>query len=274
MNYNNINILVNTTDNFEDCWIPFFTLFVKNYPNFKGKIFLNTELKEFTFPDLNIISIKNKLTNKSWSECLNYALNAIQEDNILYLQDDYFISDKINEQKVIQFYNLFVKYKMDCLHLTDQCTPGPFVKNTEIDEVWEIKTGAEYRLSTQAAFWKKESLQKLIVKWENGWQFEHFGSKRSNYLIKKAMVVNLDHYGVNKNEIIPYIFTGIIKGKWKNEVANLFELNNIYVDFSKRGFAPEKAPKSTINFNKKKLHVYMNNLRSWINYMKLRLWLN
>ena len=50
------------------------------------------------------------------------------------------------------------------------------------------------------------------------------------------MCVNQDLHNIKSNQLIPYIFTGIIKGKWKNEVKDLFKNNNIIVDFEKRGF--------------------------------------
>ena len=57
----NYAILINTTDSFDDCWEPFFKLFKKHWPEFNGKIYLNTETKEFKYSGINIISIKNGL---------------------------------------------------------------------------------------------------------------------------------------------------------------------------------------------------------------------
>jgi hypothetical protein len=44
-------------------------------------------------------------------------------------------------------------------------------------------------------------------------------------------VVALDRF-----EIIPYVFTGIISGRWCEKVMPLFEQNEIVVDYKKRGF--------------------------------------
>jgi len=268
------SILVNTTDNFEDCWIPFFTLFKKYWPEFNGLIYLNTENKDFTFDNLNIISIKNNASKSSWSECLRYALNYINEEHILYLQEDYFLKSEVDSNAIDSFFQLFSNNNFDCLHLTDQSTPGPFIKNTGIKGVWEVSKGANYRLSTQAAFWKKDSLLKLIQNWENGWQFEHYGTKRSNYILKKVMVIDSEKYGINKIEILPYVFTGIIKGKWKNEVVDLFNSNNISIDFSMRGFSSDLNNYSLIKYNPNKITTYLNNLRSEINFIKLLIWQN
>lgn len=268
----NYNILVNTTDSFEDCWLPFFMLFKRYWPEYHGKIYLNTESKEFTFEGLDIVSVKNGLINKPWSQCLQYALEFIEKENIIYMQEDYFLHSEVNNSLVEFYFKKFKENDFDCLHLTDQCTSGPFNKDTSIKGIWEIKKGAPYRLSTQAAFWKKESLLKLIRKWESGWQFEHYGNKRSNYILGKMMCVAQDEVIINKNEILPYVFTGIIKGKWKEEVIGLFAANKINVDLSKRGFYKFKkktiAKKFKANLNIEK---QMMRLRSMTDLLTLKL---
>lgn len=230
------SILVNTTDSFNDCWLPFFKLFKEYWPDYDGKIYLNTETKEFEYKGLNIISVKNGMTNQPWSECLQYAINQIEDESFIYMQEDYFLHSKVNHKCVLDLYDVFVSNKLDCLHLTDQCTKGPFETNTFNKALWEIKVGANYRVSTQAAFWNKKSMLGIIRPWESGWDFEKFGTNRSTKSSNVFMCVNQDIYKKNVNEILPYIFTGIIKGKWKQEVITLFNDHKIEVDFENRGF--------------------------------------
>jgi len=227
---------VNTTDSFEDCWVPFFKLFKTHWPEYTGKIYLNTENKEYFHEGLNIISIKNKQTDNFWSQCLKKAMEYIEEDNLLYMQEDYFLHSSVNTSLLESYFKLFRVNDLDCLHLTDQCTNGPFRKNTSIPGIWEIKEGAPYRLSTQAAFWKKDSLVKIIRHWESGWQFEHYGTKRSNDLLYKVSCVNQDKIIRGINEILPYVFTGVIKGKWNYEIEPIFKQHNININFENRGF--------------------------------------
>ena len=68
------SILINTTDSFSDCWEPFFKLFCKYWPDYDGKIYLNTETKTFNYKNLNIISVQNGLKNGTWSQCFEYAV--------------------------------------------------------------------------------------------------------------------------------------------------------------------------------------------------------
>ena len=77
---NNYSILVNSSDGFEDCWSPFFTLFKKYWPNCKAKIFLNTEKKNWQDSDLTIHCTRvqgQQERRLTWSECLIRALDQI-----------------------------------------------------------------------------------------------------------------------------------------------------------------------------------------------------
>lgn len=230
-----IHILVNSTDSFEDCWDPFFTLFAKYWPEFTGKIYINTENKVYQHDGLNIVPICSKLTKSSWSASLINALDVIDADTILYLQEDYFFHRPVSNEAVQHFYSEFLKLDIDCLHLTDQCTSGPLTRKT--NQLMQVQSGAPYFASTQAAFWKSNVLKSIIRHWETGWEFEKYGSRRAAKLDLQIYCVNPDIYGVGKKkEIVPYILTGIIKGRWNPIVEKLFQNHGIQIDFSIRGF--------------------------------------
>ena len=94
----------------------------------------------------------------------------------------------------------------------------------------------KYYVSCQAAIWRKEELYKIIRERETAWEFEKLGSMRAKAYKGIYLAIDRSKVVLNKSEIIPYIFTGIVKGKWIKEVPELFERNNIYIDYSKRGF--------------------------------------
>ena len=266
----NYAILVNTTDSFEDCWIPFFTLFKKYWPDYKGKIYLNTEKKDFIFKGLDIVCVKNSRHSKTslkWGECLLRALDFISEDIVLYLQEDYFFNAPVLTEIVNQFVSTIENSEIGCIHLTDQATSGPFHR-TEFSDLFEIDRKAPYRISTQAALWEKEVLKKYVLPFESGWLFEQFGTKRAYIQYNKLFIVDTSKYGCNKIEIIPYIFTGIIKGKWNIDTPELFLKNNINIDFSLRGFFKSDTKKGFA----KKISNRIKMIPSYLFYFKLKLW--
>jgi hypothetical protein len=249
------SLLINTTDSFEDCWLPFFDLFRKYWPDFKGTVYLNTEKKSFTYNELKIISIKNNIKTPdykpTWSECLLRALYEIPDSIVLYMQEDYFLHDYVKSTIVDELVHILTTTEIDCIHLTDQATPGPFCE-TKYQYLLEIERNAPYRISTQAALWKKEALKQYIRKHENAWQFEHFGTRRARIINHCIYNVNVKTFKKDINEIIPYIFTGIIKGKWNREMIELADKEGLKIEFSIRSFYQDKASDSIIKTIKNK----------------------
>ncbi len=271
----NYRLLVNTTDSFEDCWQPFFTLFAKYWPEYNEPVFLNTETKSFFFYGVKIRALQHQLLlpkkKVSWSECLIIALDRIDTDIVLYMQEDYFLKAPVQHEWVEYYANLMEKQPdIDCIHLTDQAVrpaPGPVNEH----RLLRAKRNQKYLISCQAALWRKQALLKYLRPNESGWEFEEFGSERAGldnsaiYQVDKKWVV-LDRF-----EIIPYVFTGIIQGKWKPEVVQLFEENGIEIDLGKRGFCEPAKRKPFMKRVKGKFRRWPRLLRHKFELFKLKL---
>ena len=96
-----LSILVNSCDSFEDCWDPFFKLFEKYWPDCNLPIILNTEYK--VFDNKKVVSSKSACGFKkklTWSEALLNALNLVDTEFILYLQEDYFIEEYVDVDSI------------------------------------------------------------------------------------------------------------------------------------------------------------------------------
>lgn len=247
------SILVNTCDKFQDCWNPFFKLWSIYWPNCNGQIYLNTEYKDYSFEPINIISLKvcdkhevPKSKRATWSQCLIWALEAIDNDIVLYLQEDYFLKDTVKNDIVEKYVQLMIDNKeIDCIHLTDQAVK-PESSPSQFDKLYPVFLNQRYRISCQAALWRKNVLLSYLRTYENAWQFEEYGSKRGKILKHNFFVVDPSWVTLNKFEIIPYIFTGIVQGRWLPEVVPLFEQHQINTDFSIRGFTSQNITKKTI----------------------------
>ncbi|NOT97674.1 MAG: hypothetical protein HOO97_01070 [Sideroxydans sp.] len=244
----NYSILINTCDKFEDCWVPYFKLHAQYWTNCDGRLFLNTETKDFSYPNLEIVSIKvngDELAGRlTWSECILRALDKIDDDIVLYMQEDYFIKAPVENDLVEKYVQLMSgDHSIDCIHLTDQAVINE--GQSKYDGLYKVKVKQRYRISCQAALWRKAVLKSYLRAHESAWQFEEFGSKRSvkmnhDFYVVDPTVVKLDQF-----EIIPYVFTGIVQGRWKEEVVPLFAKHGIAIDFKKRGFL-EDAPRRSL----------------------------
>jgi hypothetical protein len=266
-----IPILLNSTNSFADCWPPFFTLFKEYWPEFNGSIYLNAESKSYTVEGLEIIPLLDiRKLNLNWSDCLKYALDKIDDEIVLYLQEDYFFKGKVDNELVKYFYKLISSdSKIGILHLTDQSTSGPFEK-TPNENLVKTSMKAPYLVSTQAAFWRKDFLLEIISKNESAWQYEQYGTKKVRLLKTGYGIYNVNPaiYGINKKTIIPYVFTGIIKNKWNPEVTSLFNQHNIFIDYNLRGFISDQE-KPLKRFSIEYLRHQINRIPSELNILKI-----
>lgn len=234
---NNIAIFVNSCDAFEDCWGPFFRLFVEFGYDLKGlPIYLNTERKEVSFDGLNIKCLKvaddvdRRLT---WSECLIEGLKNIPEEYIVYFQEDYFLNSSVVMEQFSAAFEFLQKHGGDAVYLNSY---GPIIKTQlESNSFSKVPRNSKYFLSTQVCIWRKSFLSSLILPWENGWMFEKFGGLRMKR-VKGAGVYTVNPDCWDKANAVDYIYTGVMKGAWNRDCVSFFESRGVQVNFATRGF--------------------------------------
>ena len=241
-------ILIHSCDAYSDCWDPFFKLMKKHWADNTAPIYLNTEHLDYSYegvPVIPTIAYKQqpKGKNLSWSERVAHGLSMIEEDYVLYLQEDYFFHSKVRTDYINHFAQLMQNNSdIDCIHLTLEAVL-PEDKPAPYEGLKPVKAKQRYRLSLQAALWKKSVLMECLRPYESIWNFEEFGSIRAGILNHNFYVVDENWLSENKLDIMPYIFTGITQSKWNKEVIPLFKENQIEIDYSKRGFIQDSPKK-------------------------------
>ena len=246
---NDLTILVNTSDGFEDCWPAFFQLFRTYWPDCPYPIVLNTEKKFFTWPGVDIRSAcvsKDSDRRLTWSECLVRCLDSIDTPYVLYLQEDFFLEAPVNATMIDRFLDVMRAGQADVIRIMECGGSGPW-KPSEHQDLWVVDQQARYRIALQAALWKTSVLRSYLKMHESPWQLEVFGSRRARRRRnERVLCVNRDLYHGQSKEIFPYFPTGVVSGMWdRRAVVDLFARQGIAMDFSKRGFIDEriKLPK-------------------------------
>ncbi len=241
---NKYTLLVNSSDGFEDCWAPFFTLMARNWPDYRGPIVLNTESKKWSRPGFDIRCSQVQHTRPgrrlTWSECLLAALDQIETPLVLYFHEDYFLERPVDERLIDEFATLMLNNdSIRHIGLTHFGSLGPF-EPTEDARLLRIARKARYRISTQVGLWRVDALKSYLRPEENAWMFEIFGTRRAQRRPDTFLTVNPNIYRPGATPIVQYTHTGIIKGKWHPAMPALFAANGIQVEFSKRGFFQPK----------------------------------
>lgn len=232
-------LLVNSTDSFSDCWIPFFTLFAKYWPDPKPPIVLNTEHAEFAFPGLDIRCSKvgdaPSGGARTWSECLNVCLQSIKTDQVLYVQEDYFLEGPVRTEWIDAASEQLVLHDAACMRLAETDGSGPW-SDTGLPWLWKVDRSARYLVSLQAGMWSRAALGSILRAHETAWDFELLGSRRAARHGLNVYCLSRDQFAEEKRAV-PYTPTGVTMGRWNEAVVvPLFARHGIEVDFSKRGF--------------------------------------
>jgi len=173
----------------------------------------------------------------SWSECVLRGLDAVRERYILYLQEDYFLKSPVRTQIVEE--GLRIAESEPGVGVVYLSPNGPRVNRSQpySQNFAQVIPPAHYLINTQAAIWDKQYLRALVRDWENAWMFEKFASLRARHTKRKVYALTKD--AVKDGEILYYVWSGVMKGKWKEECVELFSSQGIEMDFSRRGFYRE-----------------------------------
>lgn len=241
---NDLTILVNSSDGFEDCWGPFFELFARFWPGCQAPIVLNTETRAYTHPGLTIHSSQVALgaaRRLTWSECLMRCLDALDTPFVLYLQEDYFLEAPVQQAWLEACLDELRAGRADVVRLMECGGSGPW-RPTANPLLWEVSQRAQYRIALQAALWRRDVLRHHLRAHESPWQLEVFGSARARRRRERVLCVNRDRFHGPGREIVPYQPTGIVKGRWERAIVEpLFARHGIAVDFTVRGFYDAQA---------------------------------
>lgn len=230
-------VLVSSCDKYEDAWNPFFILFAKYWPNCQYPIYLNTESKQYDFPAFEVKALNN--TAISWSQRLKKALRMIDTKYIIFLLEDFFFLDNVNQKQINECMDVMNKDKSIAVINFDRCLPSS-IDYKKCPKFCQRSLSQMYFLNCQASIWRRKDLISFLSPYEDAWQFEIYGSERAKLYNKKFLMLNKETpfpFVYNVNWITGY---GLHKGKWLKSNVQLFKDNNIVVDFENLGFDVEK----------------------------------
>lgn len=248
----NYSILVDTCDAYSDCWDPFFNLFSKYWPDCDADIYLNTEYKDYSYQGLNIKCTKicqvhgcNPKVRQTWSQCLLWALEMIDTDIVLFMQEDFFLYAPVDNSAVLKYVQMMNDNdKIHCLHLTpylDGDKDGTGIPNIDF-----VDRKYAYRVDCQSALWRNSVMREYVDIRESAWEFEKLGSMRARFMHHNFYKIKKQF--LESHLILPYYCTGIIKSRWSKRVCQIFSENGITVDYSIRGFYEDMPKENRVDY--------------------------
>lgn len=167
-------ILVISCDKYSDLWMPFFTLFWKNWPNCKYKVYLGGNTKKYT-GDKKVTTVLSG-QDVDWSTSFKKILIQIPEQSILVWPDDAFLTAPFQNKYIDMCFNFLEKNKAKNIHFRSPPQPSDF--QHEFIGIYE--KGIPYRVNLEG-FWNKKYLTNILIEGESPWNFEIMGSYRTSF---------------------------------------------------------------------------------------------
>lgn len=211
-------VLVVSCDKYSDLWKPFFKFFWRFWPDCPFKVYLLSNKV-----GANMSQVENLLVGDdlSWSDSLIKGVTQLKKEEYIFLVlDDLFLCDFIRTDKVLKIFNWILESNAHYARMNPSQKPGkPYNELVSI-----VSKGAIYRASTVLSVWKKDILLNLLKPGESAWDFEVWGSVRSD---------NYDGFYTTWEDHFP-IINCVIKGKWQRSAVKKLKSLGVDIDLNRR----------------------------------------
>jgi hypothetical protein len=224
-----------TNSNCIDLWEIFQKQTIK-YCNLPLYLISDNEPNNFGFTDLHIYN-NNEPYYKVWID----ALEKFNSEYFIYLQEDFFLYDYVNEKKLNKYLN-FLKLNKEYSFV--RLIKSGNLNNQKItDTLFEIESTNQDIFSMQSTIWRTEDYIKLLDYVKDSKWLENEKYRNASIFLNIKGLYHYDnepkrggaHYDSN---VYPYIATALVKGKWnlseyQKELRPI--LDEYGIDILKRG---------------------------------------
>lgn len=233
---NKVSIVVHSCDKYEDLWLPFFTLLKKYWTPLNIPIVLNTETKSFIMEGLDIECIHPKKANVPYGARMLNVLSKIRTPYVIPLLDDFFLRDYVDVDMINKIISWMEEDKKIACFNCDCAAIYADWEKEKYPGFQRVPYGCEHTINMQAAVWRKKSLIKYWRPNVSPWEWESYcnlvaaKNRKDKFYCVTELGNGFCEYGIKMSG------WGVIGGKWFiDDVAPLFEKEDIHIDFAKRG---------------------------------------
>ena len=221
---NRAAVLVSSCNAFNDCWKPFVKSFMDCWKDCPYNVYIisNGESFDSGCPNIHILDVGE---DKKWGTNTLTALKMIDAEWIIYLQEDYFLENKISTNIIENHIHYCSTNQIDYLRLA-----YPFFSDSHVcGPYYATSYTKKYAVCLQAALWNKESFSKCIVDGWSGWDFEYNVIERINNVKPSFKVLGLSRKEWNKYGFKYVDGTAVRKGRWTRAAVRYLK-DNGFVD--------------------------------------------
>ena len=183
------SIIISSCDKFSDLWDANVKLLEKNWADRGVKTYIVTDSPtDKEFDGVEIISAGE---GTEITERIRFALQIVKTEYIIFLLDDYFLTDLINDKKVENCIGAMEKENLDYLRLYTFMNAKYFKEKIgDYGDIFRITTDAIYNINLYPCVFKRDFLLATLDGTMNAWQYEVSLTKAGARYGAKCALVN------------------------------------------------------------------------------------
>jgi hypothetical protein len=226
-----LSVLYVSCDAYSDLWDATFELHFAEWPDCPFGLYLGSNYRSYDKDK----RVNNLLIGEDNSWCSNVSkmLEHIQSEYVILMLEDFFLTERTETASILKALDIVRKNDLHCCRLIpNNFKQGKLISQSDHFNILEIGEKTPYRISTQAAIWKKEFLLSLLNDKFSAWHFEGANSWMIDGLPVSIAAVSrpLIHYK-----------HGVERGKWIDQGINNLKKHHINMDFDRRGYFNQKS---------------------------------
>lgn len=228
----NTAIVVSSCDLYSDCWLPMIHSLRKFWSDCPYPIYIVSNFESLDEVGINFIKVGE---HKGFGSNMNRALDYIQEDNIIFFLEDFFLNEKVDNEIISQHIKYCSEKDIDFMKI-DSCDIM-FRDELRIENSCYCSNPIDrrYSLNLAIAIWKKNSFKSLCVEGYSAWDFERNGIdyiRKNNININSVTILSSC---ISKNTIKKIGGAGAVtKGRWTISGKNYLNENGFSFLLNKR----------------------------------------
>jgi len=216
-----MEVVIASCHKYADAWGPFRGLMQKFWPDRPYNAVLVTDQ---TGPEWKG-EFRQTGADLGWSANLRHGLDLLDSEFVLLMQEDFFFSDTVDTPLVRRALKVIQgDSDINCIRLMP--CPGPDGEDYN-EDFGRITIGAPYRVSYQAAIWRKSALDRIL----------HYTRGPASFEIEGTIMRPEGEYlSVHRKLPFPfsYLVSAITRGEWERDAIIHCMKNLVPIDPSKR----------------------------------------
>ncbi len=204
---NKVALIVHSCDRYELLFKGFEYFFHKNW-DYKIPCSYYFATEEISVEIKNFLNIKSG--KGQWSNRLLNILNQIEEEYVVYFQEDMWLNKPVDKEFFIRLFNLTVnnnwkQVKLNSSNVFKTQSGNLFIEGFNISKI--INKESNFLMSHQVTLWNKNFLKQQLKSNEHPWRNERKGTKRLRKLDPE--IFHIDYFAengsapINQNGPIP-----------------------------------------------------------------------